>query len=173
MEQAGRLLLAVLHDAQALAGLVAAAACLDALAVGGRWLVDVGFGDSFLEPLRLDERGEQVQGDRAYRIDEDGTHLVLLQRQGLGGPWEPQYRFTLQPRELPDYAGMCHYHQTSPESHFTRKRVCSLAPPDGRVTLSDLRLITTRGGVREVRMLASEEEHAAVLSELFGVVVGP
>ena len=66
---------------------------------------------------------------------------------------------------------MCRYHQTSPQSHFTRKRVCSLATPDGRVTLSDLRLITTRGGVREERMLASEEEHAAMLRELFGVVV--
>src|SRR5712691_9235553 len=37
-----------------------------------RWLVDVGFGDSFLEPLLLDERGEQVQGNRAYRIIADG-----------------------------------------------------------------------------------------------------
>jgi N-hydroxyarylamine O-acetyltransferase len=136
-----------------------------------RWLVDVGFGDSFLEPLRLDERGEQVQGDRAYRIDEDGAHLILRQRLGADGAWEPQYRFTLQPRELPDYAEMCLYHQTSPQSHFTQKRVCSLATPDGRVTLSDLRLITTRGGVREERMLPGEAEHAAALRELFGVVV--
>src|SRR5216683_1675556 len=30
-----------------------------------RWLVDVGFGDSFLEPLLIDERAEQVQGDHA------------------------------------------------------------------------------------------------------------
>ena len=30
-----------------------------------RWLVDVGFGDSFREPLLLDERGEQVQGSRS------------------------------------------------------------------------------------------------------------
>ena len=43
-----------------------------------RWLVDVGFGDSFLEPLRLDERGEQVQGGRAYRILPDGPYLVLM-----------------------------------------------------------------------------------------------
>ena len=31
-----------------------------------RWLVDVGFGDSFREPLRLDEQHEQLQGRRAY-----------------------------------------------------------------------------------------------------------
>ncbi|HKH48092.1 MAG TPA: arylamine N-acetyltransferase [Thermoanaerobaculia bacterium] len=136
-----------------------------------RWLADVGFGDSFREPLRLDLRAEQVQGERAYRIDEDGTHLILLQRQGADGPWEPQYRFTLQPHDFPDYAGMCHYHQTSPQSHFTQKKVCSLARPDGRVTLSDLRLITTRGGMRQERVLESEDERAATLRELFGVVV--
>ena len=33
-----------------------------------RWLVDVGFGDSFVEPLRLEERGDQIQGSRRYRI---------------------------------------------------------------------------------------------------------
>ena len=142
-----------------------------AVTLAERWLVDVGFGDSFREPLRLAERGEQAQGDRSYRIEEDGPYSVLLQRQGAEGPWEPQYRSTLQPHELPEYAEMCLYHQTSPRSHFTQKRVCSLATPDGRVTLSDLRLITTRGGVRQERMLASEEEHAATLRELFGVVV--
>ena len=45
-----------------------------------RWLVDVGFGDSFLEPLRLDYRGEQVQGEHAYRIDAEGDHLILRRR---------------------------------------------------------------------------------------------
>ena len=42
-----------------------------------RWLVDVGFGDSFLEPLLIDETGEQVQGDRAYRIVSDGSYLTI------------------------------------------------------------------------------------------------
>jgi len=136
-----------------------------------RWLADVGFGDSFREPLRLDERGEQDQGDRTYRIEEDAPFFIVLQRQGADGPWERQYRFTLQPHEFPDYAARCLFHQTSPESHFTQKRVCSLATPDGRVTLSDLRLITTRAGVRQERMLENEEEYAATLNDLFGVVV--
>src|SRR6476660_5351915 len=38
-----------------------------------RWLVDVGFGESFVEPLLLDSRSEQVQGTRSFRVvDEDG-----------------------------------------------------------------------------------------------------
>jgi N-hydroxyarylamine O-acetyltransferase len=136
-----------------------------------RWLADVGFGDSFRDPLRLDERGEQPEGTRAFRIDEDGDHLLLLRRDGPEEPWQPQYRFTLQPYEFPDYAGMCHFHQTSPESHFTRQTLCSLATPEGRVTLSGMKLITTRGSERQERVLASEEERAALLREMFGVTV--
>jgi N-hydroxyarylamine O-acetyltransferase len=135
-----------------------------------RWLVDVGFGDSFLEPLLLDERGEQAQGSRAYRLLPDGACLILTQRNG--DEWKAQYRFTLQPYNYPDYAEMCHYHQTSPQSHFTRARICSRATAEGRVTLSEMRFIrTTEGGGRQERALASEAEYAAILREHFGVVM--
>ena len=182
--------------------------------IAQRWLVDVGFGDSFLEPLLLDERGEQMQGSRAYQIVSDGSHLVLMRRdesdlinrdesdlmqsdkshsnekagaqwesaQGEEGGlapadqlWKAQYRFTLQPYKYPDYAEMCRYHQTSHESHFTRSRICSLATEDGRITLSDMRFISTsRNGAdqtRNERTLQSEAEYADVLREQFGIVM--
>jgi N-hydroxyarylamine O-acetyltransferase len=131
------------------------------------WLADVGFGDSFREPLRLVEGLEQPQDGRAYRIDRDGETLTLMQRDAAG--WEPQYRFTLQPRQHAEYADMCSYHQTSPESSFTRKRVCSLATPDGRVTLSDRQLIVTTRGVRAEETLADESAYQAALREHFGI----
>jgi len=137
-----------------------------------RWLVDVGFGDSFLEPLLIDKRGAQWQGERAYRIDSDGRRLILMRRDDVAdGEWKAQYRFTLQPYEYSDYEEMCRYHQTSPQSHFTRGRICSMATPDGRVTLGEMRLIITRNGERQERALANEEEYAALLRELFGIVL--
>ena len=148
------------------------------------WLADVGFGDSFREPLRLDWRDEQQQDEHLYRIVDDGEHLVLQRRelvlskpeetggQDRGGQdaWEPQYQFTTQPRRPVQFLGMCRYHQTSPESSFTRRRVCTRATPDGRVTLSDMRLIITHDGERSERELADEAEVQAVLQEWFGVV---
>lgn len=133
-----------------------------------RWLADVGFGDSFVEPLLLDKREEQRQGTRTLRIDDDGTHLILMQRDD-GEDWKAQSRFTLQPYQYADYAEMCHYHQTSPESHFTQGRICSRLTPQGRVTLSEMRLIETVNGKRVERVLTNEEEYAAALRERFGI----
>lgn len=137
-----------------------------------RWLADVGFGDSFNEPLLLDCRHEQVQGERAYQIVPDDTHLILRRRES-NDDWKTQYRFNPQPYDYPDYGEMCHYHQTSPQSHFTKARICTRATPEGRITLSEMRLITTvKGAQRQERGLKNEQEYERVLCEHFGIVMG-
>ena len=140
-----------------------------AVSLDERWLTDVGFGDSFREPLRLDERGEQLQRNSAYRIDTDGSDFTLMQRAGDEG--KAQYRFNLVPHDYADYEAMCRYHQTSPESHFTRGRICSLATTEGRISLSDMRFITSKAAEREEKDLTSQEEYDAILRERFGIVM--
>jgi len=137
-----------------------------------RWLVDVGFGESFVEPLLLDSRADQVQGTRSFRLVDQDDHVVLMLRND-GEDWQPQYRFTLEPYTFPDYEEMCHFHQTSPESHFTKNVVCSRATADGRITLSGMRFITTSGPQRErkERTLSTREEYDRVLHDEFGVVM--
>jgi len=140
---------------------------------GADWVADVGFGDLFLRPLRFVAEVEQTDvSGHSYRLlrDEQGRiHSFWIVQQWSGEHWEPQYRFTLQPRELTDFTEMCYYQQTSPESHFTQHRICTLATPTGRVTLSDLRLITMVHGQRQERLLASEEDYRRALAELFGI----
>jgi N-hydroxyarylamine O-acetyltransferase len=135
-----------------------------------RWLADVGFGDSFIEPLLLEFRDEQVQGKRAYQIAPDDDERLILKQRDSSGEWKNQYRFTVQPYKYADYAEMCHFHQTSPQSHFTKARLCSRATAEGRITLSEMRLITTvNGGGRQERVLANEEEYVNSLREHFGI----
>jgi N-hydroxyarylamine O-acetyltransferase len=134
------------------------------------WLVDVGFGDSFLEPLRFAGQGEQADGLRAYRIEPDAADRIVWERD-YDGTWARQYRFDLQPRQLSDFAPMCVWQQTSPESSFTQRRVCTRATPEGRITLSEMRLITTVNGQRSERLLAGEEEYQAVLREKFDIIL--
>jgi len=132
------------------------------------WLADVGFGDSFVEPLRLEPGLEQEQFGRLYRLTL--AEGVFRYEVKTDGGWKKEYAFTREPRQLSEFAAMCHYHQTSPDSPFTRKRVCSRATPEGRITLSDGKLITNRDGVRQEHMLGDEEWRAS-LRELFGVVL--
>jgi N-hydroxyarylamine O-acetyltransferase len=139
------------------------------------WLADVGFGDCFLEPLRLGYRLEHEQSGRVYRLTSRLTSTASADAVvGLEvmaeGSWKKEYAFTLQPRELSDFVGMCHYHQTSPESHFTRQRICSLPTAEGRITLSDNELIETRGASRQETSLSGDEWQAK-LRELFGMVL--
>jgi N-hydroxyarylamine O-acetyltransferase len=132
------------------------------------WLADVGFGDSFLEPLRLIPEIEQEQYSQRFRIAAVGD-VMIVQRQPADGPWKSQFRFTQTPRQLSDFESRCQFQQTSPDSHFTRQRICTLPTRDGRITLSDLKLIRTVGEKREERMLQNEEEWRAALEEHFGV----
>jgi N-hydroxyarylamine O-acetyltransferase len=134
------------------------------------WLADVGFGDSFLEPLYLDIDIEQAQGERKFRlIEEEGSlHMEMAEPSA---DWKRQYSFTLIPRQLGEFVGMCHYHQTSPESSFTQKRICSRATPEGRITLADRKLIITRDGKREESPLESDDEWRAALETYFEIVL--
>jgi N-hydroxyarylamine O-acetyltransferase len=133
-----------------------------------RWLVDVGFGDSFNEPLLLDARQEQHQAAGSFRIDQVDDSLLLL-KQDKDGESKPQYRFTLEPHEYGDYEEMCYYHQTSPQSHFTRAPMCSRLTADGRITLSGSRFISTREGERNEEEVADEIEFNRILQEQFGI----
>ena len=84
------------------------------------WLADIGFGDSFFEPLNFEYGIEQKQGLRAFCLEsvEDGVDLL---RREHNGKWSQQYFFDLQACTFPaDFETSCQYHQTSPKSSFTQ-----------------------------------------------------
>ena len=132
------------------------------------WLVDVGFGDSFLEPLLLKPNVEQVDPAGTFRLVAYADRF-RMEKADDGATWKPQYSFSLQSRRLEEFAGMCHYHQTSPDSSFTRHSICSLATPEGRITLSDMKLIVTSHRRREEKELESEEKRLTTLWKEFGI----
>jgi len=134
------------------------------------WLADVGFGDSFVQPLRLTFDAAQSHDRRTYRLVDSGNSLQM-ERQDENGAWKPQYLFSMTPRCLDEFAPMCHYHQTSPESPFTRKSVCSMATKDGRITVAERKLIRTRNGIKEETLLVSDAEWQAALEKYFAVVL--
>lgn len=130
------------------------------------YLADVGFGHSFLEPLRLQTGLEQRDPAGSFRIIQTSNGLELQEQEPSG--WLPQHRFTLTPRQLADYQPMCHYHQTSLKSPFPRKWMASIARPAGRTTLTAKHRLEIRNGLRQ-EFPYSPEELPSLLKELFGI----
>lgn len=142
------------------------------------WLADVGGGrNSPTRPLRF--AAATIQTDlwdgAAYRFTrypgEDGADDWLIHRRLPGEDWTPPLRISAQPRQLADFAAMCRWQQTAPDSHFRKGRICTRLTDDGRITLSERTLIVTRGGEREERELDGEDEVREVLRSTFGIDV--
>jgi N-hydroxyarylamine O-acetyltransferase len=140
----------------------------------GSWLVDVGFGYSFLHPLRFEAGIEQADPMGLFRLvpveDEPGGgyDVQWLHRDGT---WRPHFRVGTSPHPLSDFGPTCWYHRTSPASPFTRGWLCARALSDGWATLDGRHLVVTTREGREDRELAADLELAAALDRWFGVQV--
>jgi N-hydroxyarylamine O-acetyltransferase len=131
------------------------------------WLVDVGFGDSFVDPIVFRAGGaDQVNGHR-YLVLPSGDEWQLLREDDKGQV--PLYIFYDVPRQIADYEEMSKFHQMSPESGFTKRWICSKATPDGRITVANRRLIVTGDGRREEIMLDTDDEVRRCLRNHFGI----
>lgn len=139
------------------------------VALKGRWLADVGFGDLFTEPKRLGYSGPQTDNGRLYRITRRAGGRLLSRWNEEKSLWEPQYMFSLRPRRLEDFVARCRYQETSPNSHFKKSRVCTLLTRGGRVTLTDTKFILTKGGGRIERPVKSRGEFDRLLGKWFAI----
>ncbi len=137
------------------------------------YLADVGFGDAFLTPLKIATTEQQPQSSGTFHLEQNGDYYYLERRNGdRRSHTKMLYRFTLQPREPAEFNGMCHYHCTSPQSHFTQKLVCSRPTENGRITLSESKLIITQDHQRKESTLHSEEERQEALRHYFAIDLG-
>ena len=132
------------------------------------YLVDVGFGDSFIRPLPLDDDGPHDGGTGSYRFARAGE-LLTLQFLDDGG-WADQYQFTLDPVVPSDFDPSNEFLQTSPTTHFTAKPFATRLLDGGpdRVTLVHDQLKLRRNGTW-TETPVSTDDWPAVLAEWFGM----
>ena len=130
------------------------------------WLVDVGFGDSFTEPKQLDSTRPQLDSGELYRIARKNRETVLSRWDEIG-VWAPLYSFTLRPRKLEDFKARNRYQQTSPKSHFTKRRLISKLTPNGRVTLTNRKLVLTNGEQRSESPVRNTKQFDRLLTKYF------
>ncbi|MBC3863495.1 arylamine N-acetyltransferase [Undibacterium jejuense] len=128
-------------------------------------IVDVGFGDSFKQPLPL-SGAAQTQNDVSYFLKGEGGEYILHREKILSHP-VPLYRFSADVHELDAFEQQCNFHQTSPESHFTQHALCSVATSYGRQSIRDGYFIDTCKGIRNGYQIKSETEYRLILKDKF------
>lgn len=134
-----------------------------------RWLVDVGFGDNFLSPIRLEENIVQKDLNGDYRIIKLEEDKYQLQRSMNGCEYSIEYTFSLKERELDEFRERCNYFETSNASRFRKNRMCSLERLNGRVSLSDNKLTITEDGKRVEKPVQNALEFQTYLREIFNI----
>lgn len=136
--------------------------------VGGRpYLVDVGYGECIRAPMPLEVGAEQQAFGSTFTLREHGRGLRMVARDEQGHT--RGYLLDLEPRQLPQFGQMCHFLQTSIESMFTRRRLCTLPTAAGRLTMVETRLIRSEHGTRSEREIPDEAAYLATLRTCFGI----
>lgn len=135
------------------------------------YLTDVGFGDSSRVPLPFSGESHSCVSGRYRVVPLAEKNIFALQKADKEEGWKDQYLYTTIPRKLQDFSVMCQHHQTSPDSHFTQKSICSLATETGRISLSDDHLIITEGGEKRNIPFHSPTEKAKWLRKAFKIML--
>lgn len=145
--------------------------CLEVPLDGVRWLADVGFGYSFLEPLRFVDGVEQDDPTGRFRLmtrPEPGAGIDV-ERLHQDGAWQGEYRIEPGVFELADFEPMCEYQRTSPNASFVHGWILSRVTEDGFVSLRYRKLIVSSGANVTTRTIEDDAELADVAARWFGV----
>ncbi|MGP3925983.1 arylamine N-acetyltransferase family protein [Streptomyces sp. 8N616] len=141
------------------------------------WLVDVSFShDTFIEPVphaygEFEQRGWHfrivsapgVTGGEGVEGDCD-----VVERRGADGQWVPLYKFADEPREVREFQECLDY-LSGPDSRsqIMNTLICARTLPEGKLTVINDLLITSRPGEESVRRLRNAEEASDFLDRIF------
>lgn len=133
-----------------------------------KYLCDVGFGDFIKEPLFFKKDIRQKDNGNEFMISKYDSNRYVVRKKLNNNKWKDLYVFSTKERKLGDFEGMCRYHQTSPDSHFMKNKICSLLTENGRKTLSNTKLIVTEEGKRR-KITIHERDFDKVLLKYYGI----
>ena len=141
---------------------------------GEPWLVDIGFGYSFSEPLRLLADLEQVDPMGVFRLlpapadESDAPPSLDLEWRHRDGRFVPHFRVEVRPSDLAEFGPECRHLQTAPDSPFVGGWMCSRLVEGGGITLFGRQLVSSTASGREERELA-DDEISAILANAFSI----
>src|SRR5215831_10891850 len=117
------------------------------------YLVDVGFGEFALHPIRIEINSETSDPRGIFKIERFDDFYKAVEKKSADGKFVPEYIFSEKERRIEEFYEMCNYNETNPASHFVQNSVCSLPTTNGRITLSGNKLKITEDGAISERTL--------------------
>src|SRR5690606_18640748 len=119
------------------------------------YIVDVGFGDGFFEPLPL-EPGRYRQHRLEFGVSREGDWWRVHNQEHGGAD---SYDFTLEPRSIDSFGDKCQELQMAADSSFVRATVCARYERHGLVVLRGAVLREVRSGALTVREIAGADDY--------------
>ncbi|XP_078541521.1 arylamine N-acetyltransferase, pineal gland isozyme NAT-10-like [Lissotriton helveticus] len=160
---------------------------------GKTYIIDPSFGASYQtwEPLELISGKDQLQVPGTFRLTEvnGAWYFDKIKRKKLvpderfsnsdlldKGTLTHVYQFTLQERNIEDFLLMNTYLQTSPDSLFIKKSICTLQLTDGNRALIGYTLAETRYNYKDNMDLVefttvNDEDLEIVLRDKFNLIL--
>lgn len=136
------------------------------------WLVDVGYGSLFTEPMKIpSEIDDYVYKDREaiYKINQLSESNYALSESRRGYKFKKIYAFETIPRKIEEFYEQIDFKQHSEESYFVKNRICTIPTKEGRITLFNNKFIKTIEGDKEEHTIKNDEEFYQILRDEFKI----
>jgi len=132
------------------------------------WLLDIGYGDLFIEPLRLHETSVQKDWFKFFQVQKNGTHFLLSESRD-GQRFTPRYKIRPVPESIQAFIPQLRWKENHPDSYFVQNFICTLPNRQGRITIYNDYLIITKNGKRSKKRLVDTTDKQRYLQQYFGV----
>ena len=134
-----------------------------------RWLLDVGYGDLFIAPLKITDRQVVQDWFKYFKIEQIKADHYLLSESTDGRTFTNRYQFSLTSRALTDFDAQFEFKQHSPDSHFVQNLICTLPHQSGRHSIINQQHIATNNGVKTTTMIKDLAALRILLKDKFNI----
>lgn len=135
---------------------------------GDEFLVDVGFGDNFMEPLEFicDEQQNDLKGLFKIKKIDKSTYKLLKKSNNQ---WKLEYIFEDEEKNIEEFDYRVKFFVHSDESIFKKNVFCSIEKEVGRLSLKKDKFIITEGEYKREINLDYPEKYFEILKSEFSI----